>query len=251
MAVPQLSHTHLQTQCICTLGIEGKAALISAEHLFFCPSGTHWDWCEIKDHHPPNNRWKWQFIWIFCQLFSRWLPERVYLIYRCFIKTKLSMSLKYLPLFYKSQIILQPRNFISLISWMTNLTCFLSVRVSLYNAEPIVFGSSLICPCDKPCGDVIIPIKIHSVGNQPSSCLLPQSPSYTNTVWNPWTIFNMESKASLKHFTLGSLTLCNLNNRFPASMREHFAVRQLWALTAVFISVKCYQNFPATKEHIR
>lgn len=72
-----------------------------------------------------------------------------------------------------------------LISWMTNITCFRSVCVSLYNAEPIVFSSSLICPCDKPCGDVIIPIKIHSVGNQPSSCLLPQSPSYTNTVWNP------------------------------------------------------------------
>lgn len=141
MAVPQLSHAHLQTQCICTLGIEGKAALISAEHLFFCPSGTHWDWCEIKDHHPPNNRWKWQFIWIFCQLFSRWLPERVYLIYRCFIKTKLSMSLPYLPLFYKSQIILQPSNFISLpLNQLDDKPSLfsLSVCVSLYNRFCIV-----------------------------------------------------------------------------------------------------------------
>lgn len=39
-----------KTQCICTLGIEGKAVLISAQHLFYCPTGTHWDWCKIKDH---------------------------------------------------------------------------------------------------------------------------------------------------------------------------------------------------------
>lgn len=142
MAVLQLSHAHLQTQCICTLGIEGKAALISAEHLFFCPSGTHWDWCEIKDHHPPNNWWKWQFIWIFCHLFSHWLPERVYLIFRCFIKTKSSVSLSYLQLFYISQLILQLRSFISLPHNQPNdkasPVCFLCVLVSI--TDPVLPG---------------------------------------------------------------------------------------------------------------